>query len=493
MITIGIDSGTQSVKALVIDGEGRVLGRGSAPHAMIEDLPAGAKEQRPEDWWEALLRSARQAVADSGVAAGEIAAIGVSGQQHGFVPLDEKGVVIRPAKLWCDTATGAQVERIVAAVGGPDAYRALIGNDLAVGFTASKILWLKENERENFARLAAILLPHDYLNFRLTGSQTMEAGDASGTGLLDVRTRSWNRQVCDAIDERVLPCLPAILQADTPAGALAEEAARSLGLTPGIPVAAGGGDNMMAAIGVGNIKRGVIALSLGTSGVITACSENPVSDSHGLIACFCDSAGAWLPLVCTMNATLSTELIRKMFGLDIEMLERAAASASPGAGGVRIFPWFQGERTPPLPESAGAILGITSSNATPANFARAAMEGVAVSLRWGWGRMETLGLRGKEIRLTGGGSKSPAWRQILADAFQLPVVCTKETDSAAFGAALQARWQAGSESLLRIVEQCVSLDEATRLEPNPANAALYQNLLGHFDRAANNGSLFSRA
>lgn len=497
MYTIGVDSGTQSVKALVVDTQGEVIGRGSAPHHLIDGLAAGFMEQDPDAWYDAMVQAVRQAISNAGIDSKKVTGIGVSGQQHGFVPVDAHGKAIRAAKLWCDTSTSKQCETIMNAVGGSHAYRQRIGNDLPVGFTASKILWLKENEPENFVKLDSILLPHDWLNFRLTGAKTMEWGDASGTGLMNVSTREWDRDVCNAIDPKVLDCLPSLQSSDKPAGKLSQQAADDLGLSTDVIVSAGGGDNMMGAIGTGNVSQGILTVSLGTSGTVYGWSEKPVFDDGGLVACFCDSAGSWLPLVCTMNVTVSTELTRQMFSLNLDEFEQLASAIPAGSNGLRLLPWFGGERVPNLPESSAAWLGVNANNMTPPHFARASMEGATASLAWGAKRMGTLFHDAKEIRITGGGSKSALWRQIAADFFGVPVVCLNEPEGAAFGAALQALWMVerandSQYKLSDLTNRCVSLNESTRVQPNPQSVEVYRSLLEEYDTAISSAELFHR-
>ncbi|MDR1146975.1 MAG: xylulokinase, partial [Verrucomicrobiales bacterium] len=274
---IGVDSGTQSTKAIVIDGKnGKILGSASSAYGFIEGLPAGAREQHPRVWVKAMEAAIKQALLAARVKAGAVKGIGVSGQQHGFVPLNAQGEVLRPAKLWCDTSTSAQADSLVNRLGGLERAVALTGNGIPAGFTASKVAWLKQYEPQHFKHLHTVLLPHDYLNFHLTGNRRMEAGDASGTGFFDVKTRNWSEPVINAIDPLLGSKLPAISPASEPAGVLRAEVAKRLGLTAGIVIAAGGGDNMMAAIGTGNTKLGVVTASLGTSGTIFAYSSRPV-------------------------------------------------------------------------------------------------------------------------------------------------------------------------------------------------------------------------
>jgi xylulokinase len=440
-LIIGIDSGTQSTKVLVINArDGAVAGEAARAYDLIAGLPPGAKEQHPHTWREAAREAIQEALRNARASAQEVAAIGVSGQQHGFVPLDKEGNVIRPAKLWCDTSTAAECDQIMRKLGGVKASIEEIGNAVLPGFTASKILWLKRKEPKNFARLATVLLPHDYLNFWLTGRRVMEYGDASGTALLDVKKRQWSRAVLSAIDPDLERALPPLQPSDQPAGPLREEAARELGLSTKVLVSAGGGDNMMGAIGTGNTEAGVVTASFGTSGTIYACSERPVIDPQGEIAAFCDSTNRWLPLLCTMNVTVATEMVRTDFGLTHEQFAAEAAKAPPGSGGLLLLPYLEGERTPNVPDGTGTWFGANPKTFTAAHFARAAMEGVTLGMNYGLRRLRQLGVKPRQIRVTGGGAKSKFWRQIMADVFDAEVVTVKVSEAAAYGAALQALW-----------------------------------------------------
>jgi xylulokinase len=481
-LLIGIDSGTQSTKALVVDAKnGRVLGSSSEAYDLIAKLPPGAKEQHPHTWRDATRNTIRKALRQAGAKSGEVKAIGVSGQQHGFVPLDSNGQVIRPAKLWCDTSTASECEQIMQKIGGFKATVREIGNAVLPGFTASKILWLKNNEPKNFARLATILLPHDYLNFWLTGEKVMEYGDASGTALLDVRKRKWSRAVLDAIDPDLEAKLPPLIPSDRPAGRLAASTAAALGLSGQVLVSAGGGDNMMGAIGTGNTRPGTVTASFGTSGTIYACAAKPVVDPKGEIAAFCDSTNQWLPLLCTMNVTVATEMVRHDFGLDHEKFTPAAARAPAGSDGLLLLPYLEGERTPNVPAGTGVFFGVNPRTFTARHFARAAMEGVTMGMNYGLRRLRDLGVEPRQIRATGGGAKSRLWRQIMADVFNAEVVTLKVSEGAAYGAALQALWcwtrERGESSTIQdITGQFVKLNQSDRTEPNPKNARKYAEL-----------------
>jgi len=485
---IGVDSGTQGTKAVVVDGEnGRVVGAASKRYGLIEGLPPGYKEQHPSTWVGTLVEAVREAVGTSGIDSSQVRGMGVSGQQHGFIPLDGDGRVIRPAKLWNDTSTAEECRIMIRALGGREEVIRLIGNSIPPGFTASKILWLKRNEPENYGRLETVLLPHDYLNYYLTGVASMEYGDASGTALMDVRRREWSEAVIGAIDSGLMEKLPPLNSSDEAAGTLRKEAAEELGLAEGVLVSSGGGDNMMGAIGTGNTKPGIVTASLGTSGTVYAYSEAPVVDPLGEIAAFCDSTNGWLPLVCTMNVTVATELVRGLFGYSHMDLERAVEDAPPGSDGLVLLPYLEGERTPDVPDGTGVLYGLNGRTFKPGHIARAAMEGVTLGLNYGFNRLKELGIEPMELRLTGGGARNNAWRKIATDVFDCEVVALKEEEGAAYGAALQAMWTHKSAlgesiSISEITDRFVEVDEESRVEPNPENVEVYRKLQEIQDR-----------
>jgi xylulokinase len=478
---IGIDSGTQSVKAVVLDLDTRtVIAEARAPHRLIEGLPAGHMEQNPRDWTAAMDRVLGEVA--SKIDRARVRGIGVSGQQHGFVPLDARGDVIRPAKLWCDTSTTAECALITQKLGGPKAAIRATGSLILPGFTAPKILWLKRHEPANFKRLRHVLLPHDYLNFHLTGNYFMEFGDASGSALMDVRQRTWSRAALAAIDKNLGDWLPSLSESHEAAGTLRPELAKKFGFSADVVVSAGGGDNMMGAIGTGNVSPGVISASFGTSGTIYAFVSKPVVDPRGEIAAFCSSTGGWLPLLCTMNVTTVTEQVRALFGYDHAALEKAVAGTQAGAEGLVLLPYFAGERTPNVPDGTGALLGLNQKTLQRGPLARAAMEGVTLGMNYGLRRLAALGVKAKEIRLTGGGAKSAVWRQIMADIFGVPVVGMIEDEGAALGGALQAAWCVArregkrTAKIADFTSEVVALDEATRCTPNKENVARYREL-----------------
>src|SRR3974390_1513822 len=392
-LILGIDRDTQTTKALVVDArDGKVLASAAQAYGLLPDLPPGAKEQHPHTWRDASASAIRQAMRQARAVASEVKALGVSGQQHGFVPLDSAGEVIRPAKLWCDTSTVAECEQITKALGGLKKTIRAVGNAILPGYTAPKILWLKNHEPENYARLASVLLPHDYLNFWLTGEMMMEYGDASGTALLDVRKRKWSDAALEAIDPELAGKLPLLVGSDQSAGHLQHASARMLDLNTETLVSAGGGDNMMGAIGTGNVSQGVITASFGTSGTIYACSEKPVVDPEGEIAAFCDSTNRWLPLLCTMNVTTTTEMFRIPFGWTHEKFSATVARVPAGAGGLMLLPYLEGERTPNVPAGTGILFGVNQKTYNPECLARASMEGVTMGMNYGLERLRELGV-----------------------------------------------------------------------------------------------------
>jgi xylulokinase len=475
---LGFDVGTQATKGVVLDATtAQVVARGARPYGLIPDLPAGAAEQHPQTWVDAVGKVAAELFSAPGVDRARVHGVGVSGQQHGLVVLDAEDQVVRPAKLWCDTTTAEEAHELSRD----------LGRAVPAGFTAPKILWMKRHEPGLWARVRSVLLPHDYINFRLTGGKTMEAGDASGTGFFDPLTRAFDSKAVERIDSRLAEMLPPILPPGSPAGVLSAEGAALLGLNEGMPVAAGGGDNMMSAIGSGATSPGVLVVSLGTSGTAFAYSERPVIDPEGLIAPFCDSTGGWLPLLCVMNMTGVTEEIAAAFEHqeeNLEALTSAAARVPPGSDGLLFLPFLQGERVPNLPGASGALLGIRPGLLRKGHLFRAALEGTSLSLGLGMERMKKLGIAVQSVRLVGGGSRNPLWRQILADVLELPIVRLAEPESAALGAALQALWtvrrEAGDDVSADAVVARFIRTEGEMVPPDPAHSRIYRDVRSRF-------------
>ncbi|MCD5994501.1 xylulokinase [Pseudomonas sp. CDFA 602] len=484
---LGIDCGTQGTKVLVLNAEtGKVLGEGSAPHTLISDHD-GRREQDVQQWLDALQVATRIALQSSGVDGNEVLGIGVSGQQHGLVMLDNEGQVLRPAKLWCDTQTAPENQRLLDHLGGEQGSLERLGLVIAPGYTVSKLLWSKEQHPDLFERIDKILLPHDYLNYWLTGRCCTEFGDASGTGYFNIRTREWDLALLAHIDPsgRLEKALPTLLEARQPVGTLRPDIATLLGLNPDAVVSSGGGDNMMGAIGTGNIQPGLITMSLGSSGTVYAYADQPQVSEHESVATFCSSSDGWLPLICTMNLTNATTAIRELFAQDIPGFNNAVASAPIGAEGVRMLPFLNGERVPALPDATGSIIGLDSTNLTQANLCRAVVEGTTFGLRYGLDLLRASGIKSERIRLIGGGSKSGVWRQIVADIMNTPVICTQYAEAAALGAAIQAAWcwsgeKGGVQDLAQLCERCVSLDPASETQPVAQNVTAYEKVYQHY-------------
>lgn len=470
---LGLDVGTQGTKGLVIDLErGRVSARASRSYGLLEGLATGAAEQHPDLWWNAVREVVHEITRAKDLVPERLAGIGVSGQQHGFVPLDERGKVIRPAKLWCDTSTAAEARELSAA----------FGRNVPAGFTAPKVLWMKRREPRNFARLATVLLPHDYVNFRLTGKTWMEAGDASGTGFFDLRERRFAADEVAFIDRSLPDKLPPLVAADEPAGELSSTVAQELGLPQSLPIAPGGGDNMMSAIGSGAVRPGVCVLSLGTSATVFTFCDRPISDPLGRIATFCDSTGGWLTLLCVMNATGVAEEVQRAFSAthDLERLTSEAERVPIGSDGVLFLPYLLGERVPDLPEVTGALVGLRPGSLTPGRLFRAGLEGTSLNIAWGVDRMRGLGLSIPSVNVVGGGSKNRLWLWILAAACEVSATPLEESESAALGAALQAAWVVGraKQKDLAIADVVAPWIRASAepVEPDPEAAARYREL-----------------
>jgi xylulokinase len=492
---LGIDCGTQGTKALLIDAAGKPLGRGYAPHALIE-RSNGAREQEPQWWVDALVTSVKLALTQA--KDNHVVAIGVSGQQHGLVVLDEDMQVIRPAKLWNDTETAPENGEMIDLLGGPAACFERFGIIPLTGYTVSKLLWLKKHESENFARIRHILLPHEYLNFWLTGKLFAEYGDASGTAFFDVRKRQWAEEVLNRIDDgsgHLFRALPSLLNSDQIIGPLRNEAAEGLGLPCDCVVSTGGGDNMMGAIGTGNVREGVVTLSLGTSSTVYSYSERPSTVATADVAPFCSSSGGWLPLVCTMNATNVVTQTLNVLGKTVSDIEAALLSTTPGADGLCFVPFLNGERTPDLPTARGSLVGMSASNFTAANLIRAVIEGVSFGVLNGL----DLILNGKpaeRILVIGGGAKSAQWRQLLADATGALIQVPAETEAGALGAAMQAihahsQLTEKPQSFAEIADRCVKLEDNSTAVPRSDLGEAYKLAIQRYKEAVK--SLYSVA
>ena len=479
MLAAGIDAGTQSVKVLVYDSDEKsVKALVSEPIAIIE-RDGGVREQEAAWWIDAVVRCFSRI--DEGIRR-RISVISVSGQQHGFVPLSAAGEVLCSAKLWCDTSTSLECREIEEALGGRKALSSRIGNPILPGYTASKIRALHKTRPDLYDRLGTVLLPHDYIDFFLTGERVMERGDASGTGLMDIFSGSWDEEAVEATAPGLMGKLPPILESPGIIGKATASAAEALGLPDGVKVASGGGDNMMSAIGTGAVEDGVIAMSLGTSGTLFSTSSRPFCDSGLRLASFCSSTGAWLPLLCTMNCTVASETMRNLFDRDVKAFDGMAQKAGAGAGGLLLLPFLNGERVPDFPNGEGVLFGMHPSNVTQENIARATLEGVTYGFMLGLEAFRDNGVDPKSLILTGGGAKSRVWRSLVADMTRLSVKVPSMKESAAFGAALHGIWCLSGGDIEDIVSEHVGYDPELSAQPDEGKMEIYREGYGRWLR-----------
>jgi len=467
-VLLGLDVGTGGARAVAVDEWGNVVAEASSEYPFMSPRP-GWTEQDPGDWWE----GAKEALGK--VAAGledEVVGLGLTGQMHGSVFLDASDQVIRPALLWNDQRTYRQCEKITEAV-GEERLIQLSGNPALTGFQAPKILWLRDEEPENYARVSSILLPKDYVRLRLTGEHATDASDAAGTLLLDVKERNWSAEILDAL-EIPIDWMPGVYEGPQGTGALDGRLAGELGLPGGIPVAAGGGDNAAAAVGVGVVEGGLLSSSIGTSGVLFAASEGFTPDPSGRIHAFCHAVPREYHLMgVTLSAGGSLSWWRDATGVDYDELVEAASEVHPGAEGLIFLPYLSGERTPHLdPQARGAFVGLTTRHGLP-HMTRALMEGVVFSLRDSLEIMRALEVTVDQIRATGGGARSALWRQLQADVYGVPIHRTTADEGPAHGAALLSGVVAG---MYRDVDEACSTVRlrAEVTEPDPERTRIYE-------------------
>ncbi|MCC6494188.1 MAG: xylulokinase [Pirellulales bacterium] len=450
---IGIDVGTSGTKALAIAPDGRILASASAGYPCAHPRPLWS-EQDPEDWWRATVKTVRQVVKQAKLKAADVAAIGLSGQMHGSVFLDKSGRVIRPAILWNDQRTAAECDEIESRAGGRAALIQLVANPALTGFTAPKILWLRNHEPRNFARTAKVLLPKDEIRRRLPGELASEVSDASGTLLLDVVNRRWSTKLLEKL-ELDGELLPRCYESEEATGTLTPEAAKLLGLTTACQVVGGAGDCAAGAVGNGIVKPGLLATSIGTSGVVFVHSDQPQFDPQGRLHTFCHAVrGKWHMMGVVLSAGGSLQWFQdamcssvgkngKKSSISFEQLCSEAAATPTGAEGLQFLPYLAGERTPHLdPRARGALVGITLAH-TRGHVVRAIMEGVTFALRDSLAIIEGLGVPVKQVRAGGGGSKNRFWRQMQADVFGKAVHGMAADEGPAYGVALLAAVGAG--------------------------------------------------
>ena len=477
----GIDLGTQSCKLAVYDFEKKtIVAKSQAPLDIIAEND-GTREQKAE-WYDAAIKTCFNNIEKN--VKKTIAAIGVSGQQHGFVPLDKNGKPVYNVKLWCDTSTAAECDELTKASGGEKKLIAKTGLPMRPGYTAPKVLWLKNHKPKAFEKLKTVLLPHNYINYLLTGEFWAEYGDASGTALFDVRERKWASSVCKSISPDLEKFLPPLTTSEKTAGKVSKAAAELYGLNEGVIVSSGGGDNMMGAIGTGAVRDGFLTMSLGTSGTLFGFSKKPVIDPTGNLAAFCSSSGGWLPLLCTMNCTVASEEFRTLLGFEVKDFDAVAGKAPIGANGLTVLPFFNGERTPNLPNGRASVNGITVGNFKMENLARATLEAAIFGMRIGMDGFIKLGFKPKEIRLTGGGSKSSIWQNIAANVMNLPIRILTGSEAAGMGGAIQALWCLGSQdkkiSIEALADEHVELGET--IKPDKKSVEQYNKAYGVYSQ-----------
>jgi xylulokinase len=443
-VCLGIDVGTSATKAVAVDENGKILAEASSAYPCHYPQPLWS-EQDPEDWWQATIKVIQAVVKGAKLKPTDVAAIGLSGQMHGSVFLDKHHQVIRPAILWNDQRTEAECAEIESRAGGRKQLIKMVANPALTGFTAPKILWLRNNEPKNFERTVKVLLPKDEIRRRLTGEFATEVSDASGMLLLDVVKRSWSKRLLGKL-ELDADLLATCYESEDVTGQLTKESAELLGLTTDCLVVGGAGDCAAGAIGNGIVKSGLLATSIGTSGVVFAHSDRPQFDPQGRLHTFCHAVrGKWHLMGVTLTAGGSLGWFRDTLcpGVKFEQLTTEADETPPGAEGLIFLPYLAGERTPHLdPHARGALVGLTLKH-TRGHLSRAVLEGVTYSLRDSLAIMQELGVPVRQIRASGGGSKSPFWRQLQADVFGKPVHSMAADEGAAYGVALLAAVGAG--------------------------------------------------
>jgi xylulokinase len=483
---LGIDVSTTGAKALAIDERGEVIASATEEYPLDTPRPLWS-EQNPEDWWQGAQRAIRAVLAAPGVSADAISGIGLTGQMHGLVLLDNEGRVLRPAILWNDQRTGPQCAEITAWAGGLGKLLELTGNAVLPGFTAPKIVWVRENEPDVYERVAHVLLPKDYIRYRLTGEFATEVSDASGTSLFDVGNRRWSAEMAGLLGVP-MAWLPRCTESDVVSGQISASAAAATGLRAGTPVVGGGGDQAAQAVGSGIVRPGIISVTSGTSGVVFAHQERYAAEPQGRLHVFCHAApGAWHAMGVMLSAGGAFRWFRDALGSleklaametgadPYDLLTQAAARVEPGAEGLLFLPYLTGERCPyPDPNARGAFVGLTLRH-SKRHMARAVLEGVSFGLRDSLELIKGLGVPIEQVRASGGGARSPLWRQIQADVFGAELVLINVTEGAAFGAALLAGVGAGVYRDVReAVDACVRVVSSTR--PQTEAAAAYEKL-----------------
>jgi xylulokinase len=473
MYWLGIDIGTGGTRALLVDRAGKLAAAFTAPHEdMRMERPLWA-EQRPEDWWRAAVEAIRGVLAEAKISGRDVLGVGMSGQMHGLTLLDAQNEVIRPALIWCDQRSQPQVDFINRTVGRENVLAA-IANPVLTGFTLPKLLWVRDHEPGQFERVRKILLPKDYVRYKLTGGHATEVSDASGTALFDVVRRRWSFDMMDRLGlDRTI--LPAVSESSEISGAISGEAAALTGLAPGTPVAGGGGDQAASAVGAGIVEPGIVSCTLGTSGVVFAHMEEVAYDPAGRVHTFCHAVrDKWHVMGVTQGAGLSLQWFRNQMspGASYDSLTAEAAQAPAGSQGLFWLPYLMGERTPHLDSTArGGWIGLTARH-TRADLIRSLIEGVSYSQKDCLDIVEGLGVPVRSIRVSGGGARSRFWRRLLANIFGKPVVTLQTQEGSAYGAAFLAL--VGTGEFASVPEVCrAAIREVETVDPEPDQARAY--------------------
>lgn len=461
---LGMDVSTTAVKALIANEKGEVVGSASTEQTFATPKPLWS-EQEPEQWWRSALTSIRGALTAAGIGGEQVKAVGLTGQMHGLTLLDEDHQVLRPAILWNDQRCAAECDEIRDRVGKGRLIQ-ITGNDALTGFTAPKILWVRNHEPQVYERIRHILLPKDYVRWMLTGDMAVDVADGAGTILFDLQQRTWSEHVLNALE---IPAswLPKTYEGPAITGAVNAAAAQLTGLKAGTPVIAGGGDQAAQAVGVGAVAPGVVALTLGTSGVVFATTGAPFIEPEGRLHAFCHSVpGRWHLMGVMLSAAGSLRWYRDTFapGMSYDDLLAGAADVPPGCEGLQFLPYLSGERTPhPDPLARGGFIGLTLRHGQP-HLTRAVLEGVAFGLRDSFELIKAAGLaRINQVRVSGGGARSALWRQMLADVFGCELVMVNTMEGAAYGAALLAGVGGGVwESVDAACDACIRVTGATQ-------------------------------
>jgi len=470
---LGLDIGTSGTKALLITADGKPVASATAEYALSTPRPQWA-EQNPLDWWNAVVDVTRQVIDTSGIDGGAISGIGLSGQMHGSVFLDRHGDVIRPAILWCDQRTQAECDWITAQA-GPENLSRLIANPVLTGFTAPKIVWLRNHEPDAYGRVDKVLLPKDYIRYRLTGAFATEVSDVSGTALFDVANRRWSTPML-AICGIPSAWMPESAESVEVTGQVTAEVAALTGLAAGTPVVGGGGDQAAGAVGSGIVETGVVSSTVGTSGVVFAFADTPAVDPGLRVHTFCHAVpGKWHTMGVVLSAGGSLRWLRDTFypGATYNAIIDEASKVDPGSEGLVFLPYLTGERTPhPDPDARGVFFGITLRHGRP-HFARAVLEGVAYALNDTFEIFNDIGVEMTQVRASGGGAKSAVWRQIHADVTGRPHVTLNIDEGPALGVALLAA--VGTGAYATVADACRAVIRTTdESVPNPASTATYR-------------------